>query len=109
MGKVWVLDTDTKGTGARMVPLEDVLVKPERAPKRPRRPVVQGSDGRRARKPEPPVETSTTPLPPGHVRKKTTGEIGRVRSVDPRAGTASVHWLKRGHTTTVPLAAISRR
>lgn len=30
MGKVWVLDTDTKGTGARMVPLEDVLKGPER-------------------------------------------------------------------------------
>jgi hypothetical protein len=31
MGKVWVLDTDTKGTGAEMVPLEKVLKKP--APK----------------------------------------------------------------------------
>jgi hypothetical protein len=31
MGKVWVLDTETKGTGAHMVPLEQVLVKP--APK----------------------------------------------------------------------------
>lgn len=29
MAKVWVLDTDTKGTGARMVPLEDVLEKPD--------------------------------------------------------------------------------
>src|SRR3954470_10525220 len=27
-GKVWVLDTETKGTGARMVPLEDVLETP---------------------------------------------------------------------------------
>jgi hypothetical protein len=27
-GKVWVLDTDTKGTGARVVPLEDTLEKP---------------------------------------------------------------------------------
>ena len=36
MGKVWVLDTETKGTGANMVPLEDVLAKP--APKKaPRR------------------------------------------------------------------------
>ena len=25
MAKVWVLDTDTKGTGANMVPLERVL------------------------------------------------------------------------------------
>ena len=28
MGKVWVLDTETKGTGAEMVPLEKVLQKP---------------------------------------------------------------------------------
>lgn len=34
MGKVWVLDTDTKGTGAQMVPLEKVLRQPEPAPER---------------------------------------------------------------------------
>jgi hypothetical protein len=28
MGKIWVLDTGTKGTGAEMVPLEKVLKKP---------------------------------------------------------------------------------
>ncbi len=28
MGKVWVLDTETKGTGAQMVPLEKVLRSP---------------------------------------------------------------------------------
>src|SRR3954454_990166 len=28
-GKVWVLDTETKGTGAQMVPLESVLRKPQ--------------------------------------------------------------------------------
>lgn len=28
MGKVWVLDTETKGTGANMVPLDRVLKKP---------------------------------------------------------------------------------
>ncbi|HUO72278.1 MAG TPA: hypothetical protein VMU39_16030 [Solirubrobacteraceae bacterium] len=27
MGKVWVLDTETKGTGANMVPLERVVQK----------------------------------------------------------------------------------
>jgi hypothetical protein len=31
MGKVWVLDTETKGTGANMVPLERVLSKPSPA------------------------------------------------------------------------------
>jgi hypothetical protein len=29
MGRVWVLDTATKGTGAEMVPLDTVLKKPE--------------------------------------------------------------------------------
>ena len=28
-GKVWVLDTETKGTGAQMVPLESVLKQPQ--------------------------------------------------------------------------------
>jgi hypothetical protein len=45
MSKVWVLDTETKGTGATMVPLEQTLRKPGREPElatveweRPRRP-----------------------------------------------------------------------
>ncbi len=28
MGKIWILDTETKGTGAHMVPLEKVLKRP---------------------------------------------------------------------------------
>ena len=32
MAKTWVLDTETKGTGAQMVPLEKVLRKPAREP-----------------------------------------------------------------------------
>jgi hypothetical protein len=32
MAKVWVLDTETKGTGANMVPLERVLKKPNPNP-----------------------------------------------------------------------------
>jgi hypothetical protein len=31
VGKVWVLDTETKGTGAEMVPLEKLLRRPEPA------------------------------------------------------------------------------
>jgi hypothetical protein len=42
MGKTWVLDTETKGTGAQMVPLEKVLReptgKPARRPVPPARP-----------------------------------------------------------------------
>jgi hypothetical protein len=113
MGKTWVLDTETKGTGANMVPLEKVQRKDERDDERPRRaarPAAGAAAGRhRARPSRKPVETTATALPPGHVRKKATGEIGKVLSVDPKAGSAVVRWLKSGATSTVPLSAISRR
>jgi hypothetical protein len=35
MRKTWVLDTETKGTGAQMVPLEKVLQKPASKQRRP--------------------------------------------------------------------------
>ena len=50
MGKVWVLDTETKGTGAEMVPLEKVQKQPA-APK-PRR-----------RKPPAPAREKAVPEP----------------------------------------------
>jgi hypothetical protein len=111
--KTWVLDTETKGTGANMVPLEKVLKKPEPAPAA-RRP-APAAEPRRAerparRRPAPrPVERTSTPLPAGHVRKRSTGEIGKVQAVDARAGTATVRWLKGGATSTVPLSSVSRR
>ena len=114
MAKTWALETDTKGTGARVVPLEDALAKPEPKPRRTRpvRKPAQAPAGRKpspTRRPNAGGEKRSTPLPPGHVRKKATGEIGRVRSVDPVAGTASVLWLKQGRTSVVPIAALSRR
>jgi hypothetical protein len=112
MGKAWVLDTETKGTGAQMVPLEKALEKPAhgsepatRSRKREKEPVK----ARRSPKPRKQRERKAAPLPPGHVRKKATGEIGRVQAVDPRAGTATVMWLRQGRTSTVPLTAVSRR
>jgi hypothetical protein len=106
MRKTWVLDSETKGTGANVVPLEKTEAAP--APKRRRaRPAAAGRSVQR--EPKPPVEKSASPLPPGHVRKKATGELGKVQAVDPKAGTATVRWLRRGATSTVPLSAISRR
>jgi hypothetical protein len=104
--KTWILDTETKGTGAHVAPLEETEVGqvPKRRRARPapaQRPVQ--------RKPKPAVEKTAGPLPPGHVRKKSTGELGKVQAVDPKAGTATVRWLKHGTTSTVPLSAISRR
>jgi hypothetical protein len=112
--RTWVLDTETKGTGANMVPLETVLKRPEQPAEpvaRARKPAARRDEGapreRRRRRPDR-VETAT-PLPPGHVRKRSTGEIGKVQAVDARAGTATVHWFKRGSVSTVPLSAVSRR
>jgi hypothetical protein len=114
MGKVWVLDTETKGTGANVVPLEKAHERPARKPgpvARSPKPAPQTTEPRRSKPPRAasPSERRSGPLPPGHVRKKATGEIGRVQSVDPKAGTATVLWLRQGRTSTVPLAAISRR
>jgi hypothetical protein len=112
MAKRWVLDTDTKGTGARMVPLEDVLAKPEpQAPPRhaPKPPPVKRTAPRAPAPPKRQVEKRSTALPPGHVRKKSNGEIGRVKAVDPRAGTATVTWLRDGRTSTVALSSVTRK
>ncbi len=116
MAKLWILDTETKGTGAHVAPLDGTPREAGR-PARARR-----SRARREREPErteaapkrqsrrsPQGQRRSGPLPAGHVRKKATGEIGRLRSVDARAGTATVLWLREGRLSSVPLAAISRR
>jgi hypothetical protein len=54
LGKVWVLDTETKGTGANMVPLDRVLKKPASEPE----PV------RVLRRPEPPMPKAPEPRSP---------------------------------------------
>ena len=102
--KTWVLDTDAKGTGANMVPLEKVLKDDDRSPPSgPRRRTTTPA----LRRPAEAVKWAA-PLPEGHVRKKTTGEIGKIQAVDPRAGTATVRWLRSGSVSTVPLSAVSR-
>lgn len=58
MGKVWVLDTDTKGTGAQMVPLEKVLRQPEAVPERPLVPP----------EPKPRPEPEPEPRPPARFK-----------------------------------------
>jgi hypothetical protein len=113
MAKTWVLDTETKGTGANVVPLEKVQRRPEEAPERraPRqkRPASAEAPAPRRRPANAEPERSATALPPGHVRKNATGELGKVLAVDAKAGTATVRWLKSGATSTLPLSAIARR
>jgi hypothetical protein len=55
MAKVWVLDTETKGTGAQMVPLEKTLRQPASEPvsRRPR-PVPKRKPAEKAPEPTPP-------------------------------------------------------
>ena len=109
MAKVWVLDTETKGTGANVVPLEQVQQRPEERPKRSPKPSAPSGRRPKPRTPAPQPERTATALPPGHVRKKATGELGKVLAVDAKAGTATVRWLKSGSSSTVPLSAVSRR
>jgi hypothetical protein len=55
VAKVWVLDTETKGTGAQMVPLEKVLRKPASEPARRRaRPVPKSTRKEEEAEPTPP-------------------------------------------------------
>ena len=115
MAKTWVLDTETKGTGANVVQLEKVQRRPEEAPERraprPKRPASgeAAAPRRRPTKAKAEPERTATALPPGHVRKNATGELGKVLAVDAKAGTVTVRWLKSGASSTVPLSAVSRR
>ena len=103
MARIYKLDHFAKGTGASVVPVEE---SGESRSERQLNSVPLHPAPRKPKKQEP---KRSTPLPPGHVRKKATGEIGRVQSVDARAGTATVLWLRQGRSSTVPLSAISRR
>jgi hypothetical protein len=109
MAKTWVLDSETKGTGARMVPLDDVLEKPKPAAPSPPPARAPARKPAGTTRPKRPVEKRSTPLPPGHVRKKSNGEIGRVKAMDARAGTATVTWLRSGRTSTVPISSVTRK
>ena len=103
MARSYKLEHFAKGTGTTVVPNDD-----DDAPQ-VREELNTVKLPPRARKKRLAGETTTSPLPPGHVRKKATGEIGKVQAVDPGAGTATVLWLKQGRTSTVPLSSISRR
>jgi hypothetical protein len=90
-----------------MVPLEKKLSTPE--PEVPASPAPPPASRRLTPLPSGEPVRTTTPLPPGHVRKKSTGELGKVQAVDPKAGTVTVRWLRGGAVSTVPLSSVSRR
>src|SRR3954453_16065356 len=106
MSRIYKLDHYTKGTGASVAPLD------EETPAKPEAPLnavrLGGGERPKPKQPGAGVKTST-PLPPGHVRKKSTGELGKVQSIDSKPGTATVLWLGGAQTSTVPISSISRR
>src|SRR5439155_21702407 len=84
MGKVWVLDTETKGTGANMVPLEKVLERPDA--RREREPIfVPPKRGER------PVEAPAPKPPP---RFKVVDVLTRQALAEDADGRATVDVLK---------------
>jgi hypothetical protein len=107
VARTYKLDHFTKGTGASVAPVDDA---PKPEPAEPKLNSVRLPAERRDRSRGTGAgERTSSALPPGHVRKKSTGEIGKVMAVDSRAGTADVQWLREGRTSTVPLTAITRR
>ena len=87
MGKVWVLDTSTKGTGARMVPLEDVLTNPSpvaepvTAPPKPRRRAPHPPAPRRQRRFKVLDVMTRQELADGASLRETIDFLGRARSL----------------------------
>jgi hypothetical protein len=106
VAKVWVLDTETKGTGAEMVPLEKVEKRPS-APVRRRRKAPAPVRKKEAPKPSRPdtfkvVDVMTgQPLIEGASARETIDRLREVRSIvdvaihawDERAG----RWQRLSH------------
>jgi hypothetical protein len=106
MARTYRLDHFTKGTGASVTPLDEET-RPDR--EEPLKTVRLGGDAPMKPKKQAPAQVTKTALPPGHVRKKSTGEIGKVQAVDPKSGMVTVRWLRGGQTSTVPLDSVTRR
>ena len=102
MARSHKLEHFTKGTGATVVRNAPAEAAPEEKLNTVPLPPRRGAAPRRA-------PARKTALPPGHVRKKATGEIGRVETLDSRAGTVTVLWLRQGRRSTVPLSSVARR
>ncbi|MDQ4071425.1 MAG: hypothetical protein M3088_00925 [Actinomycetota bacterium] len=88
MGRVWVLDTGTKGTGAEMVPLEKVLRDPDSAP------------GRRfvAPKPELPPQPEEAPQPRRPPRFKVVDVMSRRVLAEGASTRATVEALEKARS-----------
>ena len=85
MGKVWVLDTETKGTGAEMVPLEKVERKREPKPRRSR-----PKPKPRAPEPPPPREAPRFRLVDAMTRRVLAEDVDTRTAVEVLEGARSV-------------------
>ena len=85
MGKVWVLDTETKGTGAEMVPLEKIERKPEPKPRRARPKPTP-----RAPEPPPPPQPPRFKLVDAMTRRVLAEDVDTQKAVDVLKGARSV-------------------
>jgi hypothetical protein len=72
MPKVWVLDTETKGTGAQMVPLDKALERKRGKPQDERISVI-----RREREPAPDADTDEAAEPRPPLRFKVVNAVTR--------------------------------
>jgi hypothetical protein len=86
VAKVWVLDTETKGTGAEMVPLEKVQKKPRAERTRRRKPPARTRRKATAPRPRPDkfrvVDVMTgEPLVDGAGARETLDRLRGVRSI----------------------------
>jgi len=106
VSRIYKLDHFTKGTGASVSPLDE---EKKAVPEQPLKTIRLGGGDPKPTKKRGQVTKTQTALPPGHVRKKSTGEIGKVQAVDPKAGTVTVLWLRGGRSSTVPLDTVTRR
>ena len=85
MGKVWVLDTEPKGTGAEMVPLEKIEKKPEPKPRRTR-----PKPKPRAPEPPPPREAPRFKLVDAMTRRVLAEDVDTQEAVELLADQRSV-------------------
>jgi hypothetical protein len=87
MAKIWVLDTETKGTGANMVPLERVLKKPNPHPEPLYVPPKRRAPEQKPPEPRPPREfkivdlMSREVLAEGTSARETLLALQEVRSI----------------------------
>ena len=97
MGRVWVLDTETKGTGAEMVPLDKVQEERRRSGERRKSTSFGDRPWRRMRKREPAPE----PPPPRRPRRFKVVDVMTRRTLAEGVGTRETLEALRGAGTVV--------